>query len=194
MDTKINSNETDNLCPDKTNKYKEFIGLISYCLVVVCLMFFLIKYVGQRTVVIGDSMETTLQDGDNLITDKLTYRFSDPKRFDIVVFPYKDNTNQLLIKRIIGLPNETIQIIGGKIYVDGSELIEEYGKEIIESAGLAADPITLGPDEYFVLGDNRNNSQDSRFASVGNIHRSDLIGRAWVRIWPLNGISLLKHQ
>lgn len=194
MDTKINSNETDNLCPDKTNKYKEFIGLISYCLVVVCLMFFLIKYVGQRTVVIGDSMETTLQDGDNLITDKLTYRFSDPKRFDIVVFPYKDNTSQLLIKRIIGLPNETIQIIGGKIYVDGSELIEEYGKEIIESAGLAADPITLGPDEYFVLGDNRNNSQDSRFASVGNIHRSDLIGRAWVRIWPLNGISLLKHQ
>lgn len=194
MDTKINSNETDNLCPDKTNKYKEFIGLISYCLVVVCLMFFLIKYVGQRTVVIGDSMETTLQDGDNLITDKLTYRFSDPKRFDIVVFPYKDNTDQLLIKRIIGLPNETIQIIGGKIYVDGSELIEEYGKEIIESAGLAADPITLGPDEYFVLGDNRNNSQDSRFASVGNIHRSDLIGRAWVRIWPLNGISLLKHQ
>lgn len=194
MDTKINSNETDNLCPDKTNKYKEFIGLISYCLVVVCLMFFLIKYVGQRTVVIGDSMETTLQDGDNLITDKLTYRFSDPKRFDIVVFPYKDNTNQLLIKRIIGLPNETIQIIGGKIYVDGSELIEEYGKEIIESAGLAADPITLGPDEYFVLGDNRNNSQDSRFASVGNIYRSDLIGRAWVRIWPLNGISLLKHQ
>ena len=194
MDTKINSNETDNLCPDKTNKYKEFIGLISYCLVVVCLMFFLIKYVGQRTVVIGDSMETTLQDGDNLITDKLTYRFSDPKRFDIVVFPYKDNTDQLLIKRIIGLPNETIQIIGGKIYVDGSELIEEYGKEIIESAGLAADPITLGPDEYFVLGDNRNKSQDRRFASVGNIHRSDLIGRAWVRIWPLNGISLLKHQ
>ena len=194
MDTKINSNETDNLCPDKTNKYKEFIGLISYCLVVVCLMFFLIKYVGQRTVVIGDSMENTLQDGDNLITDKLTYRFMEPKRFDIVVFPFKDNKNQLLIKRIIGLPGETVQIMNGKVYINGYELNENYGNAIIESAGLAENPIVLGEDEYFVLGDNRNNSQDSRFESVGNIHRSDLIGRAWIRIWPLNEISLLKHQ
>ena len=185
------NDQTENV---ETDKKKEIIGLIVYCAVVACLMFFIIKYVGQRTVVIGDSMETTLQDGDNLITDKLTYRFSDPKRFDIVVFPFKDNTNQLLIKRIIGLPNETVQIVDGKIYIDNCELIEDYGNVVIESAGLASEPIVLGPDEYFVLGDNRNNSQDSRFASVGNVHRSDLIGRAWVRIWPLNGISLLKHQ
>jgi signal peptidase I len=182
--------------PEKTetNKIKEIIGLIVYCFVVVALMFFIIKYVGQRTVVIGASMESTLQDGDNLITDKLTYRFNDPKRFDIVVFPFKENTSQLLIKRIIGLPYETVQIIEGKIFINGSELDEDYGNEVMKSAGIASEPITLGPDEYFVLGDNRNNSQDSRFDSVGNIHRSDLIGRAWVRIWPLDGISLLKHQ
>ena len=139
-------------------------------------------------------METTLQDGDNLITDKLTYHFVEPKRFDIVVFPFKENKNQLLIKRIIGMPGETVQIIEGKVYINGYELNENYGNAIIESAGLASEPITLGEDEYFVLGDNRNNSQDSRFESVGNIKRSDLIGRAWVRIWPLNEISLLKHQ
>lgn len=178
----------------ETNKHNEIIGMILYCLVVITIMFFVIKYVGQRTVVIGDSMESTLQDGDNLITDKLTYRFSDPKRFDIVVFPFKENTSQLLIKRIIGLPNETVQIINGKIYIDGQVLEEDYGNAVIQSAGIASEPITLGTDEYFVLGDNRNNSQDSRFESVGNIHRSDLIGRAWVRIWPLDGISLLKHQ
>lgn len=176
------------------NKMKEILGLIVYCIIVVAIMFLVVKYVGQRTVVIGDSMETTLQDGDNLITDKITYRFSEPKRFDIVVFPYKDNTSQLLIKRIIGMPGETVQIMDGKVYINGFELIEEYGNELIEEAGIAANPIVLGPDEYFVLGDNRNNSQDSRFASVGNIHRDDLVGRAWVRIWPLDQLSLLKHQ
>ena len=194
MGEKIYSNKTEEPPKIKSNKIKEILGLVLYCVIVIAIMFFVIKYVGQRTVVIGDSMENTLQDGDNLITDKLTYRFMEPKRFDIVVFPFKDNKNQLLIKRIIGLPGETVQIMNGKVYINGYELNENYGNAIIESAGLAENPIVLGEDEYFVLGDNRNNSQDSRFESVGNIHRSDLIGRAWIRIWPLNEISLLKHQ
>ena len=194
MGEKIYSNKTEEPQKIKSNKIKDILGLVLYCVIVIAIMFFVIKYVGQRTVVIGDSMENTLQDGDNLITDKLTYRFMVPKRFDIVVFPFKDNKNQLLIKRIIGLPGETVQIMNGKVYINGYELNENYGNAIIESAGLAANPIVLGADEYFVLGDNRNNSQDSRFESVGNIHRSDLIGRAWIRIWPLNEISLLKHQ
>ena len=194
MGEKIYSNKTEEPQKIKSNKIKEILGLVLYCVIVIAIMFFVIKYVGQRTVVIGDSMENTLQDGDNLITDKLTYRFMEPKRFDIVVFPFKDNKNQLLIKRIIGLPGETVQIMNGKVYINGYELNENYGNAIIESAGLAENPIVLGEDEYFVLGANRNNSQDSRFESVGNIHRSDLIGRAWIRIWPLNEISLLKHQ
>lgn len=194
MEEKMYSTQKE--IPEKsgTNKLKEFLGLILYCAVILVIMFFVIKYVGQRTVVVGDSMETTLHDGDNLITDKLTYHFSDPKRYDIVVFPFKDNTSQLLIKRIIGMPGETVQIIDGKVYINDVELDENYGNEVMRSAGLAGEPITLGEDEYFVLGDNRNNSQDSRFESVGNIHRSDLVGRAWVRIWPLDTISLLKHQ
>ena len=194
MGKKIYSDEKEKPEKIESNKIKDVRGLVLYCVVVIAIMFLVIKYVGQRTVVIGDSMETTLQDGDNLITDKLTYHFVEPKRFDIVVFPFKENKNQLLIKRIIGMPGETVQIIEGKVYINGYELNENYGNAIIESAGLASEPITLGEDEYFVLGDNRNNSQDSRFESVGNIKRSDLIGRAWVRIWPLNEISLLKHQ
>lgn len=176
------------------HKSKEILGLVVYCAIILLLMFVIIKYVGQRTVVVGDSMQTTLHDGDNLITDKLTYRFSDPKRYDIIVFPFKDHTSQLLIKRIIGMPGETVQIIDGKVYINDVELDEDYGNELMKSAGIASEPITLGQDEYFVLGDNRNNSQDSRFESVGNIKRSDIIGRAWVRIWPLQSISLLKHQ
>lgn len=176
------------------SKAKEIIGLIIYCIIVVAIMFCVIKFVGQRTIVIGDSMNPTLEDGENLITDKITYRFKDPKRFDIIVFPQKANTSKLLIKRIIGMPGETVEIKDGRVYINGYELNETYGNEAMNDGGLASDAITLGPDEYFVLGDNRNNSQDSRFASVGNIQRSDIIGRAWVRIWPLDKVTLLKHQ
>ncbi|MFR0985707.1 MAG: signal peptidase I [Frisingicoccus sp.] len=168
--------------------------MVIYCIIVVAIMFLVIKFVGQRTIVIGDSMNPTLQDGENLITDKITYRFKEPKRFDIIVFPYKDNTSKLLIKRIIGMPGETVQIENGRVYINGHELNEDYGNAVMNDGGIAANAITLGEDEYFVLGDNRNNSQDSRFASVGNVHRSDIIGRAWLRIWPLDEVTLLKHQ
>ena len=176
------------------SKTKEIVGLVIYCIIVVVIMFLVIKFVGQRTIVIGDSMNPTLQDGENLITDKITYRFKEPKRFDIIVFPYKDNTSKLLIKRIIGMPGETVQIENGRVYINGHELNEDYGNAVMNDGGIAANAITLGEDEYFVLGDNRNNSQDSRFASVGNVHRSDIIGRAWLRIWPLDEVTLLKHQ
>ena len=139
-------------------------------------------------------MENTLSDGDNLIVDKITYRFSDPKRYDIIVFPYRSEENTYFIKRIIGLPGETVQIVDGIIYIDGEALQESYGREVMKNSGLAADPVTLGEDEYFVLGDNRNDSTDSRDPSVGKIPRDRIIGRAWVRIWPLSKIGILRHQ
>lgn len=149
---------------------------------------------GARTYVSGSSMENTLSDGDNLIVDKITYRFSDPKRYDIIVFPYQYEENTYFIKRIIGLPGETVQIVDGIIYIDGEALQESYGREVMKNSGLAADPVTLGEDEYFVLGDNRNDSTDSRDPSVGKIPRDRIIGRAWVRIWPLSKIGILRHQ
>ena len=172
----------------------EILSFLLYVAVVVGITFLIIHYVGQRTYVSGSSMENTLSDGDNLIVDKITYRFSDPKRYDIIVFPYQYEENTYFIKRIIGLPGETVQIVDGTIYIDGEALQESYGREVMKNSGLAADPVTLGEDEYFVLGDNRNDSTDSRDPSVGKIPRDRIIGRAWVRIWPLSKIGILRHQ
>ena len=164
---------------------KEMISTLLYLLCVLCLTWAVIAFVGQRTEVDGQSMEPMLSDGDNLIVDKITYRFRDPERFDIIVFPFKYKEDTFYIKRIIGLPGETVQIDEeGKIYIDGEILEENYGREIIQSntIGIAGEPILLGEDEYFVLGDNRNNSMDSRTEVVGNIKREEIIGRAWIRI------------
>ena len=177
------------------NIMKEILSTSIYLLVVLCAAYLIITYVGQRTQVSGSSMETTLSDGDNLLVDKITYRFSEPKRFDIIVFPFQYDTDTYYIKRIIGMPGETVQIdYDGNIYINGSLLEESYGREVIQNPGRAAEPITLGEDEYFVMGDNRNNSSDSRDPSVGNIHRKDIIGRAWVRRWPFSKFGVLKHQ
>lgn len=176
---------------------REILSTGLYLLIVLCLTYLVIAFVGQRTEVNGASMEPTLSDEDNLIVDKITYRFRDPERFDIIVFPYKFKEKTYFIKRIIGLPGETVQIDEeGKIYIDGEVLYETYGREVIASdkIGVAKDPITLGDNEYFVLGDNRNNSTDSRQADVGNIKRDDIIGRAWLRIWPFDKFGILKHQ
>lgn len=174
---------------------KEILSTSIYFLIVLLLTYLLITYVGQRTRVNGSSMEPTLQNSDNLIVDKLSYRFSDPERFDIIVFPFQYEEKTYYIKRIIGLPGETVRIdYDGNIYINDEKLDESYGKEVMEDPGRAITEIELGPDEYFVLGDNRNDSSDSRIQAVGNIHRDDIIGRAWVRIYPFDKIGVLKHQ
>lgn len=173
---------------------KELLGWLVFIFIVIAASWFVVTFIGQRTQVSGSSMETTLSHGDQLIVDKISYRFSDPKRYDIVVFPYHYEENTFYIKRIIGMPGETVQIVDGEVYIDGKLLGEHYGNEPMENAGLAADPITLGDDEYFVLGDNRNNSQDSRVSNVGVLHRDELLGRAWIRIWPFSEFGVIKHE
>ena len=175
--------------------YREIFSMMFYLIFVVAATLLIIRFVGQRTEVSGHSMEDTLDDGDNLIVDKISYRLHDPERFDIIIFPYQYEENTYYIKRIIGLPGETVYINdAGEIYINGTLLKENYGLETIQNPGLASEPITLGDDEYFVMGDNRNNSTDSRFASVGAIKRQDIIGKAWVRIYPFNKIMVIKHQ
>ena len=173
---------------------REIISTAVYLLAVVAVTFLFVQFVGQRTHVNGDSMNVTLEDGDNLIVDKLSYRFSEPERYDIIVFPYQYQEKTYYIKRIIGMPGETVQIIDGMVYIDGEMLDESYGKEVMQYSGVAGDQIELGTDEYFVLGDNRNNSSDSRDPSVGNIKEDQIIGKAFIRIWPLNKFGILKHQ
>lgn len=174
---------------------KETVSFILYIVAVFVITYLVITYVGQRTEVIGTSMEYTLSDGDNLIVDKISYRFRAPERFDIIVFPYQYKEDTYYIKRIIGLPGETVQIdANGTIYINGEELEESYGREVIKEPGIAAEPITLGEGEYFVLGDNRNASSDSRDPSVGNIKREDIVGRAWLRIYPFSRFGFIKHK
>ena len=179
----------------KLDVKKEIMSWAGYLLFVVALTYVIITFVGQRTMVDGRSMNATLNDGDNLIVEKLSYRFGDPQRFDIIVFPPQGAPKEHYIKRIIGLPGETVQIdLEGNIFINGELLEEDYGLETIQNPGRAQEPITLGDDEYFVLGDNRNNSTDSRSEKVGNVKRSTITGRAWLRIWPLSDIGFLKHQ
>lgn len=176
------------------NKKKEIISNIIYVAVVLAITIFIICFVGQRTKVDGDSMYPTLHDGDNLIVDKISYRFNDPDRFDVIIFPYPQNEKVFYIKRVIGLPGETIQIdYDGNIYIDDEILEEDYGYEVMVNPGIAAEPITLGEDEYFVLGDNRNESNDSRAVDVGVIEEDDIVGRAWVRFFPFSDAGLVKN-
>ena len=179
------------------NKFlKEVLSTGIYLLVVLILTYLVIAFVGQRTEVNGASMEPTLHDGDNLIVDKISYRFRDPERYEIVVFPYRHQENTYYIKRIIGLPGEIVQIKKGEVYINGELLGENYGLEKINvgEEGIAKDAIILGEDEYFVLGDNRNHSSDSRDSSVGILKKEELIGRAFVRIWPLESIGVIPHE
>ncbi len=174
---------------------REILNTSLYLLGVLCLVYLVIHFVGQRTQVQGSSMEPTLSTEDNLIVDKISYRFHDPERYDIIVFPFSGEEETFFIKRIIGLPGETVQIDEeGTIYVDGEALDDGYGREVIQNPGRAREPIELGKDEYFVLGDNRNDSTDGRDPSVGNIRRENIIGRAWLRIWPLHKFGLIKHR
>ena len=174
---------------------RTILGYILYILVIIGLTWMIVTFVGQRTRVSGQSMETTLQDGDNLIVDKISYRFHDPSRYDIIVFPYKYEENTFYIKRIIGLPGEIVQVKDGYTYINGKKLTSDiYGREVMDEPGIAEEPVKLGKDEYFVLGDNRNDSTDSRDPDVGVLKKSDLMGRAWLRIYPFNKFGLLRHK
>ena len=174
---------------------KEILSTSLYILFVLCAVYLVIHFVGQRTQVQGSSMEPKLSNEDNLIVDKISYRFHDPERFDIVVFPFRYEENIFYIKRVIGLPGETIPIDEkGNILINGEILEESYGKEVIQSPGRAYEEIVLADDEYFLMGDNRNNSTDSRDPSVGNVRRDEIVGRAWLRIWPLDQVGFIEHR
>ena len=179
--------------PEDINIVKELLSLIVYIGIVVIACFLIINFVGCRSLVDGTSMAPTLHNGDNLWVDKLSYTIGDPERFDVIVFYYDEETTY--IKRIIGLPGETVRIDqNGNIFIDEMLLKEEYGSERINPSniGRASQTILLGEDEYFVLGDNRNNSQDSRISSVGNVHREDILGKAIFRIYPLSDFGIVE--
>ena len=173
----------------------EIFDLLVYALIILSITYIILGFVEQRTDVEGSSMNITLNDKDSVFVDKISYRFKDPERYDIVIFKFLHADDTYYIKRIIGLPGETVQIIDGKVYINGQMLTDDnYGYADIDRPERAVNPITLGEGEYFVMGDNRNESTDSRFSSVGNVQREQIVGRAFMRIWPLNQIKFLKKD
>lgn len=133
-------------------------------------------FVCQSVRVSGKSMEPSYHDGDRIVMEKISYRMGVPKRFDVVVFSRREN--YYLVKRVIGLPGETVQISAeGDIFIDGRLLKEDYGMEPIGDAGIAENGIILGENEYFVLGDNRNHSADSRNTGIGNVSIDEITGK-----------------
>ncbi len=169
----------------KRIKLNDFLETIFFGITVLIIVQCVSMFICQRTVVVGASMETNFYDGDQLITDKLSYQFTDPERFDVIVFPYYYADGVNYIKRIIALPGETILINNdGEIYIDGELLEEEYGKETLIYPGIAENGLELGEDEYFVMGDNRNHSTDSRDIRVRVINKEDIIGKVVLRMFP----------
>ncbi len=162
---------------------KDIFEMIIGTLVAVFLAFAIIFFAGMRTSVIGDSMEPSLYNGQEILINRFLYMLSSPKRGDVVVFLPNGNQNtHYYVKRIVGLPGETVQIKEGRVYIDGVLLGEEDLYDTMIDAGIAENEIELDTDEYFVLGDNRNSSEDSRSGNIGAVVRDNIIGKAWFRM------------
>ena len=142
--------------------------------------FMLVWLFGHRVSNAGDSMKPALKNGNVVLVNRLVYNARKPKRGDIIAFRPNGNENaHYSIKRVVALPGESIQIKEGSVYIDGAEMTEHiYAKEIVD-AGIVDEPMKLGEDEYFVIGDNHEGSDDSRMADVGNVNRKDIFGKAW---------------
>ncbi len=162
---------------------------ITDIIVVIAIACFTVYGFGTQIPVSGSSMQPLLNDRDVVLMNRLVYDFSAPERGDIVVFQREDQ--KLNIKRVIGLPGETVQIRNGQVYIDG-EVLPKENSSFVASAGLAENPVLLGEDEYFLLGDNRDSSEDSRFANVGNVKKDQIIGKVWLKIAPLLEIGLIQ--
>ncbi|MCM1088173.1 MAG: signal peptidase I [Muribaculaceae bacterium] len=162
---------------------KDIFEMLLGTFVVIFLALAITYFVGMRTSIIGDSMEPALYNGQEILINRLTYKFSSPSRGDVIVFiPNGNQKTHYYVKRVIGLPGETVQIKDGKVYIDGvlQEEGDVYDKMI--DPGIAENDILLGTDEYFVLGDNRNSSEDSRSGNIGAIKRTNIIGQAWFHL------------
>lgn len=161
--------------------------------VVLLFAFVFVWYFGQRVSTVGDSMSPKLSNGDVVLVNRFAYNVTSPKRGDIIVFKPKGNENShYYIKRIIGLPGETVEIIEGSVYINGEKLKEDYTATEINDVGIVSEKITLGGDEYFVLGDDRDKSEDSRMADVGNVKRSYIYGKAWFLLSPFDHMGFIK--
>lgn len=160
---------------------KEICSWIFSILVVVFIAFVLVYFAGMTTSMIGVSMEPSVHSGDTIYIDRFTYVLGTPKAGDVIVFlPNGNEKSHYYIKRIVAVPGDTVQIIDGRLYVNNEmEPVSQIPFDKMADAGIAENVIVLGNDEYFVLGDNRNSSEDSRSANIGQVKKEDILGKAW---------------
>ena len=186
---------------DGTNRVRGIVCWITDIIVVVAMACYTVYAFGNLVVVSGNSMSPLLNSEDIVLMNQLKLDLGKPERFDVAVFEREDQKRN--IKRIIGLPGETVQIQDGQVLING-QVLEEKGitmevdgemvkaQKKIALAGLAENPVVLGADEYFLLGDNRDSSEDSRFANVGNVKESQIIGKVWFRIHPTLNMGIIR--
>ena len=139
------------------------------------------------------SMEPTIAVGDRFFINRVVYKFSSPKRGDLIVFRTNASDDAALhIRRVIGLPGETVQIVDGQILINGETYKEGRDFPVISNPGMASSPVTLESGEYFVLGDNRNNSEDSRYGSIGKVNKKYITGKLWFKLFPVKSIGFFE--
>ncbi len=169
---------------DRRKFLKELGSWMLVILIAAILGYSIVQFGGQTITIIGDSMNDALESGDTVLVSKISYTFQKPERYDIVAFKLRKSDEYYNVKRIIGMPNETVQIVDGHIFIDGKELQDVPFDEYIMTSGIAEDAITLDDNEYFLMGDNCNNSEDSRFSNVGNVLDTEILGKVIYRIFP----------
>ena len=185
---------------DFIKKNKIFIRFFSILIVLIIVLVVLFKYFISPIIVIGESMYPTINAGDFILANTTESAIDEIERFDLVVLKYKYDNKHSYIKRVIGLPGDSVKIVNNVIYINGEELSEYYGYYNEELEGKVNDSfinmseIKLKIDEYFVMGDNRYTSIDSRNEDFGTLNRDDIIGIAKYRIWPLNSFCSLEYQ
>ncbi|MDO5415996.1 MAG: signal peptidase I [Lachnospiraceae bacterium] len=158
------------------------VNWVTDIIVVIALACFTVYAFGSQVTVTGNSMSPLLNSGDVVLMNQIAYHLGVPDRFDVVVFEREDKKTN--IKRVIGLPGETVQIQNGQVLIDGAPLSGMEEEQKVSLAGLAENPVFLEEDEYFLLGDNRDSSEDSRFSNVGNVKSGQITGKVWFRIQP----------
>ena len=160
--------------------FKEVMSWVIECAIVIFIAYTLVTFFGCRTTVVGNAMNDTLTNEEQILVNRFIYNVSSPKQGDVIAFlPNGNEKSHYYVRRVVACPGDTIQIKEGVVYVNGEAYQEKIMVASIEDAGVASEEIKLGDDEYFVLGDNRNNSEDSRLANIGNVKKSYIIGKAW---------------
>lgn len=172
---------------------REVLSWIVELVVVIGLAYVLVSFFGIRTNVVGQAMEQTLENDDDILVNKFAYIISKPKQGDVIVFlPNGNKKSHYYVRRVVAVPGDTVQIKDGALYVNDELYKESTDVASMEDAGIASDAVKLEKDEYFVLGDNRNNSEDSRYANIGNVKRDYIIGKAWFRFSGLGSFGTIK--